>query len=50
MTVVVGIKNLLDRDPPFTNAYQSNFAAGYNALTGDPRGRSFYLDVRYKIF
>jgi iron complex outermembrane receptor protein len=50
MTVIVGIKNLLDRDPPFTNAYQSNFAAGYNALTGDPRGRSFYLDVRYKIF
>jgi iron complex outermembrane recepter protein len=50
LTVVVGIKNLLDRDPPFTNAYQSNFAAGYNALTGDPRGRSFYLDVRYKIF
>ncbi len=50
MTVTVGIKNLLDRAPPFTNAYQSNFAAGYNALTGDPRGRSFYLDVRYKIF
>ena len=50
MTVTVGIKNLLDRAPPFTNAYQSNFAAGYNALTGDPRLRSFYIDLRYKIF
>jgi iron complex outermembrane receptor protein len=50
MTVILGIKNLLDRAPPFSNAFQSNFAAGYNALTADPRGRSFYVDVRYKLF
>jgi outer membrane receptor protein involved in Fe transport len=48
--VVAGIKNLFDRAPPFTNAFQNNFAAGYNALTADPRGRSFYIDVRYKLF
>jgi iron complex outermembrane receptor protein len=50
MTVLLGIKNMFDKAPPFTNAYQSNFAAGYNALTADPRLRSFYIDVRYKLF
>jgi iron complex outermembrane receptor protein len=50
MTVIVGIKNLLDRAPPFTNSYQSNFAAGYNALTADPLLRNFYINVEYKLF
>ena len=50
LTVTAGIKNLFDRAPPFTNAYQSNFAAGYNSLTADPRLRSFYVDFNYKIF
>ncbi len=48
--VIFGIKNLLDRDPPFTNAYQSNFAAGYNQLNSDPLGRNFYVNVKYKLF
>ncbi len=50
MTVIVGIKNLLDRAPPFTNSYQNNFAAGYNALTADPLLRNFYINVEYKLF
>ncbi|HTV77319.1 MAG TPA: TonB-dependent receptor, partial [Steroidobacteraceae bacterium] len=50
LTVLFGIKNLLDKNPPFTNAYQNNFAAGYNALTVDPLGRNFYVNVKYKIF
>jgi iron complex outermembrane receptor protein len=50
LTLVFGIKNLLDRDPPFTNAYQNNFAAGYNSKTADPLGRNFYINVKYKIF
>jgi iron complex outermembrane receptor protein len=50
LAVVFGIKNILNRDPPFTNAYQNNFAAGYNSLNADPLGRNFYVNVKYKIF
>ena len=50
LTVLVGIKNVLDRSPPFTNAYQGNFAAGYNALNADPLLRNFYINLRYKFF
>jgi iron complex outermembrane receptor protein len=50
LTVLFGIKNLLDRSPPFTNAYQNNFAAGYNQLNADPLLRNFYVNVKYKIF
>jgi iron complex outermembrane receptor protein len=48
--VIFGIRNLLDRNPPFTNAYQNNFAAGYNQLNADPLGRNFYVNVKYKLF
>ncbi|MGC1459367.1 MAG: TonB-dependent receptor [Steroidobacteraceae bacterium] len=50
LAVVFGIKNLFDRSPPFTNAYQNNFAAGYNSLNADPLGRNFYVNVKYTIF
>jgi iron complex outermembrane recepter protein len=50
LTVLFGIKNLLDRSPPFTNAYQNNFAAGYNQLNADPLLRNFYVNVKYKLF
>jgi hypothetical protein len=36
LAVLFGIKNLFDTSPPFTNAQQLNFAAGYNALVADP--------------
>jgi iron complex outermembrane receptor protein len=50
LTVLFGIKNLLDKSPPFTNAFQGNFAAGYNALTADPLGRNFYVNLKYTFF
>ena len=50
MTVILGIRNLLDRDPPYTNSYQNNFAAGYNVQTADPLLRNFYINVEYKLF
>ena len=50
LTVLFGIKNLLNRSPPFTNAYQNNFAAGYNQLNADPLLRNFYVNVKYKLF
>jgi iron complex outermembrane recepter protein len=50
LTVLFGIKNLLDTSPPFTNAQQNNFAAGYNALVADPLLRNFYINLKYTFF
>ncbi len=47
LAVVFGIKNLFDRSPPFTNAFQNNFASGYNALVADPLLRNIYINVKY---
>ncbi len=50
LTVLFGIKNLLNRNPPYTNASQNNFAAGYNALNADPLMRNFYINLKYIVF
>ncbi len=50
LTVLFGIKNLLDKNPPFTNASQGNFAAGYNTLNTDPLLRNFYINLKYTFF
>jgi len=50
VTVLLGIKNLTDHNPPYTNANQGNFAAGYNALVVDPTQRSVYLNVKADLF
>jgi iron complex outermembrane receptor protein len=50
LTVLFGIKNLLDKNPPFTNAFQGNFASGYNALATDPLLRNFYINLKYTFF
>ena len=50
LAVVFGIKNLLNTSPPFTNASQNNFAAGYNALVADPLLRNFYINLKYTFF
>jgi outer membrane receptor protein involved in Fe transport len=50
LTLVFGVKNLTDHSPPYTNAFQGNFAAGYNALIVDPTQRSFYLNAKVDIF
>ena len=50
LTVLFGIKNVLDRNPPFTNASENNFTAGYNVLEVDPLMRNFYVNVKYDIF
>ncbi|HEX4266402.1 MAG TPA: TonB-dependent receptor [Steroidobacteraceae bacterium] len=50
MTVLFGIQNLLNTDPPFSNAGTANFAAGYDPIFSNPIGRDFYLNVTYKFF
>jgi iron complex outermembrane receptor protein len=47
LTVLFGIKNILNTSPPFTNASQNNFASGYNALIADPLLRNFYINLKY---
>ena len=49
LTVVAGIKNLLNEDPPFSIAYDTNTGAGssWEPRIADPRGRSFTLSVEY---
>jgi iron complex outermembrane receptor protein len=45
-----GIRNVLDEDPPYTNAGgQVYFQAGYDPGYADPRGRFFYARVTYRF-
>ncbi|TFW19954.1 TonB-dependent receptor [Massilia arenosa] len=44
--LTLGVKNLTDRDPPYTNL-TSNFLGGYDVSYGDPRGRFVYLSGTY---
>ncbi len=52
LTLTFGVKNLLDKDPPFSAAYDSNTGAGssWEPRVADPRGRSYTLTVDYKFF
>lgn len=52
LTIIAGIKNLFDQDPPFSVAYDTNTGAGssWEPRIADPRGRAFTLSVEYKFF
>jgi iron complex outermembrane receptor protein len=52
ITVIAGIKNLFNTDPPFSVAYDTNTGAGssWEPRIADPRGRSYTLAVEYKFF
>ncbi len=50
MRVSLGINNVLNRDPPYTNAGGQNyFQAGYDPGYVDPRGRFFYGSLAYSF-
>ena len=46
LTVVFGIRNLLDKNPSFSNQ-TGDWQSGYNPSFGDPLGRNFYLQAKY---
>jgi iron complex outermembrane receptor protein len=50
-TIIAGIKNLLDTDPPFSATYDTNSGAGssWEPRVADPRGRAYTLRVDYKF-
>jgi iron complex outermembrane receptor protein len=52
LTLTAGVKNLLDKDPPFSAAYDSNTGAGssWEPRVADPRGRSYTFQIDYKFF
>ena len=46
-----GIRNLFDKDPPYSNAGgQTSFQGGYDPGYADPRGRTYYAGLNYKFF
>jgi iron complex outermembrane receptor protein len=46
--VALGIKNVFNTDPPYTNAGGQNvFQAGYDPGYADPRGRFIHGSVTY---
>jgi iron complex outermembrane receptor protein len=52
MTVMLGISNLFDTNPPFSNqggGTNTNWQAGYNPIYSDPTGRAFYLRLKYQF-
>ena len=46
LTVVFGIRNILDKNPSFSNQ-TADWQSGYNPSLADPLGRNFYLQVKY---
>ena len=48
LTVAVGAKNLLDRNPPHTNQLNS-FQPGFDPSYYDPRARVVYVNVGYRF-
>jgi iron complex outermembrane recepter protein len=48
LTVTLGIRNLLDTNPSFSNQ-TANWQAGYNPLFADPLGRTFYARAKYEF-
>lgn len=48
LKLLVGINNIADTNPPFSNQEQ-NWQAGYNPIFSNPLGRTFYGRVTYKF-
>jgi iron complex outermembrane receptor protein len=48
LSLVVGIQNLLDKDPPFSNQ-TTDWQSGYNPRYSDPEGRTFYTRIKYQF-
>ena len=48
LQLIVGVKNMLDRDPP-ASATRQNFQIGYDAKIGDPFGRTYYGKITYSV-
>ncbi|MCX7219045.1 MAG: TonB-dependent receptor [Burkholderiales bacterium] len=51
LDVGVGVKNLLNQDPPSTRAASgSGFQVGYDSTLANPLGRVYYVRAKYKFW
>jgi iron complex outermembrane recepter protein len=52
LTLIAGVKNIFNEDPPFSVTYDTNTGAGssWEPRVADPRGRAFTLRAEYKFF
>jgi iron complex outermembrane receptor protein len=48
LTLTLGVRNVMDRDPPFTRQTQA-FQVGYDPALSDPTGRFYYASIRYRF-
>jgi iron complex outermembrane receptor protein len=48
LTLTLGVRNVMDRDPPFSRQEQA-FQVGYDPALADPMGRFFYGSIRYRF-
>ncbi len=46
LTVSLGVKNVFDTDPPYSNQ-AITFQAGYDPRYTDPTGRAYYAKLSY---
>ena len=49
LKLAVGVKNLLDKDPPIYVPASNQFQAGYDIGLYDPRSRFVYVTANYKF-
>ena len=49
LDVVLGVKNIMDTDPPSSRT-SKNFQTGYDAQWTNPLGRAYYVRLKYKFF
>lgn len=49
LRLTLGVKNLLDTNPPMYVPASNQFAAGYDISMYDPRGRFTYLSANYRF-
>jgi iron complex outermembrane recepter protein len=51
LDLIFGVRNILDKDPPFAITYDSNTGAGssWEPRVADPRGRSFTISAEVKF-
>ena len=52
MTLIAGMKNIFNQDPPFSVTYDTNTGAGssWEPRVADPRGRAYTLRAEYRFF
>ncbi len=48
LTLLIGIQNLLNTNPPFSNQ-TNDWQSGYNPRYSDPFGRTFYTRIKYQF-